>query len=180
MSIIVGYRNLHRSQDVQLGDKSVSKTRTGVTWVNVDNPRVYRDLGRHSSLGNIIPVSGPHYQGDDGIVRAGGKVTARASGLVLDVTATQITNAAGTDSTAAAGTATIGAADATNPRIDTVALNTSTGAIVVVAGTATAGANLFNRRGIADLPASRIALAWVLVPANATDVVQANIADVRP
>lgn len=182
MSTIVGYRNLHRSQDVQLGDKTVAKTATGVTFVNLDNPRVYRDFGRHSALGNIISVTSPHIGFDDGFIQQGGKVTVRASTLVVDVSAlTFVTVAApATNVQQSAQTATVGAADATNPRIDTIAINTATGAAVVVAGTATAGATLTNRRGFTDLPASRTALAWILVQANATTLSQANVADIRP
>ena len=180
MSTLVGFRNFNRSRDIQYGDKTLAKTTGGVTYVNVDNPRVHRDIGRHAAIGGVYQVAGPHWQADDGVIRAGGKATVRATGLVVDVSAVELTSAAGTNVSGAAGTATIGTADGTNPRIDTIAVNTSTGAFVVVAGTATAGATLANRRGLADVPASRMALAWVLVPATATNLVQTNVADVRP
>ncbi len=83
---------------------------------------------------------------------------------------------------------TFSAADATNPRVDQVILvigdTQHAGAInaaniQVLPGTATAGATLDNRTGVATLPASCILLADVLVPAASTTVVTANIVDRR-
>jgi hypothetical protein len=179
MSVLNGYRSFNRSQKARVGGKVPTSNKT--TWVNINNPRVQRDIARHSAVGAIHTVGLAFTQNDDGVVDAGGAVTARASGLTVDVSAINFTRGDGTTKgTGAAGTATVGAADATNPRIDVIAVNTTNGAFVVVAGTATAGATLDNHRGVADLPANRIGLAQVLVPATATDVTQANIADVRP
>lgn len=81
------------------------------------------------------------------------------------------------------------AADVTNPRIDRVVLTVrdtaldgsgaSDSALRVIAGTPTAGATTANLNGAAAVPANSILLANVLVPANATTVITANIADVR-
>jgi hypothetical protein len=178
MSLMAGFRSLARRTGIDIGAKSFSDGVT--TYVNLDNKRVRRDLAKHSSIGQLLATGDTFYQGDDGVIDWGGKVTVRATGLVVDSSAVVATRANGTVVNHAADTATIGAADATNPRIDIIALDTTTPNVVVVAGTATAGANLVNRRGIADLAANRTALAYVLVPATATDLVQTNVLDVRP
>lgn len=67
---------------------------------------------------------------------------------------------------------TIGAASASNPRIDLITVNTS-GTVVVVAGTAAAIPL------IPAIPASRAVLAAVYVQANASSMVAANITDKR-
>lgn len=84
----------------------------------------------------------------------------------------------------------IGAADATNPRVDQIVLriyddtHDASGAnkaqVYVVAGTATGGATLDNRSGAASLPSSAIRLADVLVAAGATSVSNSSIRDRRP
>lgn len=82
-------------------------------------------------------------------------------------------------------TATIGAANATNPRIDMVTLaggstiDDPNPQVIVVPGVASAGATLDNRTGAAVLPAGRILLADVLVAANATQILTAAIRDRR-
>ena len=82
----------------------------------------------------------------------------------------------------------IAAANATNPRIDTViaqvqdaAYSGSTNAwqLAVVTGTPTAGATLTNLTGAGTVPASSLVLAYVLVPASSTSVITANIQDAR-
>lgn len=86
--------------------------------------------------------------------------------------------AAGTvavDNTSVAVTVTnppISAADATNPRIDLVTVNSS-GTVAVTAGTPAASPTA------PTLPASRAALATVAVTANATSIVDASITDQR-
>lgn len=80
---------------------------------------------------------------------------------------------------------TVTAADVTNPRIDFVTLappssqNSIVPQVLVVKGTATAGATLANLNGAPALPPSRILLAVVLVPANATQILTAQIQDRR-
>jgi hypothetical protein len=203
MSTFVGIRTLNRTQKFDIGGRLISPATgvagsgAGVTaFVNLDNARVRRDIARHTTLGALITGAGvPFSLSDDGVITQGGAVAVRATGLVLDVSAVNFTNAAGTAGAGAAGTATVGAADATNPRIDTIAVNTSNGAFVVIAGIPTPGATLFNHRGAAGIdafagvgnvtavtawPAQRIPLAHVLVPATATNLTQvANVLDIR-
>lgn len=179
MSTILGVRAFNRSQKFSIGDKAASPTQTAL--VNVDSKRVQRDIARHASIGALLQVQAPFFQNDDGVVTQGGKVTVQATGLILNVSAINFTRGDGTTTgSGAAGTATVGAADATNPRIDTVVVDTTAGTYSVIAGTATAGANLFNLSGKGTVPANRIVLAYVLVPATATNLSQSNVADARP
>lgn len=78
----------------------------------------------------------------------------------------------------------VGAADASNPRIDRIVIRVRDSALgdaandvgpVVVAGTASAGANLTNLTGAAAVPDSSLLLANVLVGAAASTVPNANI-----
>jgi hypothetical protein len=181
MSTIVGLRGLARQTKFDVGGKSFS---TGVTTLlNLDNKRVARDIARHSAIGQTVQAIPAFFQNDDGVVEQGGKVTVRATGLVLDVSAINFTRASGAAGTGAAGTATIGAADATNPRVDTVVVNTTSGAFSVIAGTATAanaGGNNVALGGKAAVPADRIVLAYVIVPPTATNLVQSAVLDARP
>jgi hypothetical protein len=178
MSTMVGFRGTGRSR-TRVGGKALTSDKT--TLVNLDNKRAFRDLVRHGSIASTsIQVVAPFFQNDDGVVEQGGAVTNRATGLVLDVSAVHFTRASGAKGTGAAGTATVGAADATNPRVDTVVVDTTSGAFSVIAGTATAGASLFNLQGKGAVPANRIVLAYVLVPATATNLTAANVADARP
>jgi hypothetical protein len=188
MSTLVPLRAFNRSQKFDIGAKSVSPSST--VYVNVDSPRVQRDLARHAAIGALLQVGPSFFQADDGYVTGGGKVSSRATTLVLDVSPVAWVNAAkvaGVQSTA--GTATLGAADATNPRIDVVVVDTTTGAFSVIAGTATAGASLSPTRpgaastylaGVPAISANKIALAYVLLPPTATTVLAANVLDVRP
>jgi microcystin-dependent protein len=79
------------------------------------------------------------------------------------------------------------AANATNPRIDRVCLRVRDAfhgdaandvAFVIITGTATSGATLANLTGAGAVPASHLLLANVLVPASATTITTANIANV--
>jgi hypothetical protein len=85
----------------------------------------------------------------------------------------------------------IATANATNPRIDTVCATMSDAAytipsggtsgaftLQVVTGTPTSGANLTNLSGAATLPKSSLLLGYVLVPANATSIITADIANI--
>jgi hypothetical protein len=83
----------------------------------------------------------------------------------------------------------IAASNATNPRIDTVVAvvndaaysgSTNNWALSVLTGTATSGATLSNLTGKATQSASSVVIAYVLVPANASTIVTADLLDARP
>jgi hypothetical protein len=178
MSIHIPMRTFNRSQRVRIGGSSLSPTVS--TWINVDSPRNQRDLARHSGIGAIYDVGDALGFPSDGYITNGGFVTVRASTLVMDISPVYFVRASAVAGSQVADTVTIGAADATNPRIDVVAVDTATPDIVVVAGTATANATLFNRLGVVPtLPANRIPIALVLVPNAATTLSQANVIQLR-
>lgn len=178
MSTILGLRSFNRSQKFALGDKSLTVGKTAL--INVENKRVQRDVARHSALGSFIQVLAPFFQNDDGIVEQAGRVTTRATGLVLDVSAVNYTRASGVAGSGVAGTATVTAADVTNPRVDTVVVDTTAGTYSVIVGVATAGANDFNLLGKAVVPANRIVLAYAVVPSGAVNLAQTAVLDARP
>jgi hypothetical protein len=188
MSTMLPVRAFNRSQRLGIGGKDLRSSAT--TLVNLDNKRVQRDIARHSTLGGFMPVGPAFFQDDKGTVEYGGTVAVRATTLVVDVAAgAGYRNDTGAAFSWAVGTATVGAADATNPRIDIVGVNVTNGALSVTAGTATAGASLTLTRpgaastylaGVAAVPANIVALAYILVPATATTLLQANVLDVRP
>jgi len=176
---MIGFRSTSRLK-TRVGVKAVTGDGK-VTLLNLDNKRVFRELQRHNSLASsTLMVVAPFFQGDDGVVELGGVVSTRATTLVLDVTALNFTRTSGVAGTGVVGTATVGAADITNPRVDTVVVDTTNGAYSVIAGVATPGASLFNLQGKGAVPANRIVLAYVLVPANATTLTAAALADARP
>jgi hypothetical protein len=177
MSIMQGWRTTTR-QPLRIGGKALKSTQT--ILINLESKRVFRDLARQSIATNAIAMTAPFFQNDDGNVSLGGVVTNRATGLTLDVTAGQITRADGSVRAITAGTVTVGAADATNPRVDTVVADTTSGAVSVIAGTATAGASTFTLTGRGTVPANRVVLAYVVVPATATNLTAANVVDARP
>lgn len=184
MSQLLPVRGFNRSQRVGIAGKDVRPNTT--TWVNIDNKRVQRDLARHSTLGALMAVGNPIFQDDKGVVETGGVVTVRATGRVVDVSASSGQKADGTNWSAAAGTATVTANASGQPRIDAVVVNVSTGALSVNAGTGTAGAQVgvpaqtgfLTARGVPGT--NEVTLALILVPNGATDLSQANVLDVRP
>lgn len=140
----------------------------------------------------------------EGVYAAGDfMVTQRASGanLSVDIATTGAFAAVQGDSVTGQGLYVVGphatnpineaitTANATNPRIDQVILEVqdnlhdASGAnlarVRVLAGTATAGATLANRFGIATLPGSALLLADVLVPATDTTIDNTQIRDRR-
>ena len=92
--------------------------------------------------------------------------------MFVDVASGSIKVAGVTQAVSAQLNNVIGAANASNPRIDLITVNDS-GTVVVVAGTA-ATIPL-----IPAIPASRVVLAAVYVPANATTIATVNIVDKR-
>lgn len=85
----------------------------------------------------------------------------------------------------AAYTASVTTSDPVNPRIDVVyaavqdsqyAGTTNAGVIAVVAGVPTSGASY--PANAPAIPANSIALAWIMVPANAASIITANITQI--
>jgi hypothetical protein len=148
--------------------------------VDLDDPKTRADIGHHASIGQL-QVIGPVARIANGVaanaavVDQGLVVTPRAGSLVLDVSAGRFRwNSAGTWTTVnvAATTVTLGAADATNPRVDYVQVTTG-GVVSAVAGTAAAVPT-----AAAAPTAPTFKLAEAYVPATATTPL--NVVDTRP
>ena len=192
MSTFVGVRKLNRSQKFDIGGKTIAPATgaagsgSGATaFVNVDNPRVARDLARHTTLGALLVGAGfPFFQGDDGFVLQGCAVTPTGVNNQVAVAAGVIQTAAGTSVTVAGGNLTL--TSGANPSISLVAVNTGSGALVEITGTATAGLTrdraLFGHETFSaiTIPASRIVLAHVFVPAAAAPIPASAVLDTRP
>jgi hypothetical protein len=118
-------------------------------WVtqtfDLDDPLTRRQLGRHIAIGNAFVVgsrspvtaAGPIVQNINDLIVTftGGKqnpgtVDVRAGTVVLANATTQ--------AVAAVSALALGAADATNPRIDIIQVDSTTGTVTVKAGTARA------------------------------------------
>ena len=111
-----------------------------------------------SDIPTQAPIPPPP-PGADGLI-TGGNVS--WVGLLNFVVSAATYRISGVDLSSAQTSLTLGAADATNPRIDVIAVNSS-GAAVVIAGTPAASPSAPS----VD-PATQIALTFILVAANAT------------
>lgn len=178
MSFHIPFRSFNRSQRERVG--GVQLVPATSAWVNVDSPRIQRDLARHSAIGALVQVGDGLGFTSDGYLQDGVAVTKAAVGsLNLSVSVGRVVRSVANGSAvvtvpAVTGTpAVIAGANATGPRIDVICVNTTSGAITVEQGTTAgvANANLFNRLSIvADLPANRIPVALVYLPVNTANV----------
>jgi hypothetical protein len=183
MSTMVGLRGLARQTKFDIGGKSFVSGKT--TWLNVDNPRVARDLQRHSAIGQSVQVGAPFYSPDDGVVLQG----CVASGTAV---AGQIAVSAGVIQTAAGASVTVPAANitvtdpATNPSLSLIMVNTSNGALAELQFTGVAGLTAvraldWHETYVAgSVPASRIVIAHVFTPAVLAAIPATDIRDTRP
>lgn len=189
MSTIIAVKPLHRSAKIGLGNKDVTSNR--VTFVNVDNKRVARDLARHATLGQTFPVNPPRFQLDTGTVDLGGLVTPRTGSLTVDVTAANLTALDGvTKGASVAGTAVV-APNATLPQLSAVGLDTTTFAVPTIAAvilntpaaTVTESRTLTFPGSLVTLPAvdstaARTWLALIWVPPALTGITSVASTDV--
>lgn len=143
-------------------------------------------LARGASIGSVA----------GGVVTAGDlQLSAPASGMSVNIAAGEIWVPGSSSSTQSGyycrGTSqtnlSIAASNPTNPRIDRVSAlitdsaysgGTNTFALAVETGTPTSGATLVNLSGVAAAPTSSYTLGYVLVPANAVNIVAADILNV--
>jgi hypothetical protein len=172
---MVGLRPLNRSAKLGIGAKDVSSGKT--TWVNLDNPRVARDLARHSTLGQTFQ-SGTFWQGDAGTVESGGIVT--VTGNTASSTEVVIKRAdTGANITGAADTEALTPAVVTNGRVNLLSVTLAAPQTLVetegTAGLPATGANAVGLVGKPAVPASSVALAYVVwAPAISATVVAAT------
>lgn len=184
MSTLVALKPLSRSASIGIGSKDLVPDRN--VWVNLSNPRVKRDLARHSSIGQYIVTQPARFQLDTARVTGGAIVTPRANSLTLDVAAGNVTYL-NTDSVYTKDVVASFAAltqavtpNATNPLVAAIGLDTSTPATpTAVALNGTAASTVLEARAInayaglaanpaIDSTANRTWLALVWVPPTLT------------
>ena len=142
---------------------------------------------QRNSSGNIGSVAGGVFGIGSDLV-----MSAPASGMTVN-NATGEALVPGTSSTTQSGyyfrgssttNTSVAASNPTNPRIDLVCATVNdagyvgslnTGVIQVVTGTPTSGATLANLSGAPALPTSSLLIGYILVPANATSIITADL-----
>lgn len=133
MSTLIGLRPVSRSAKVGVGVKDLVSGKT--TFVNLDNPRVARDLARHAAIGQSVVTQPAIYALNTATIERGGKVTPRDGSVTLDVSAATLRYNVGVDavytSTYSGQTASIVAGtravtpDSTNPLVAALGFDTS-------------------------------------------------------
>lgn len=150
---------------------------SGSISAELDRRRVTALLQRGSTIGSIV---GGLIAPTDMAVTAGSGMQVLVAPGEAFVPGTSSATQGGYYSRVSSSTAlTIAAANVTNPRVDLVVAQVEDAAysgasnlfqVAVLTGTATSGATLSNLSGAPSLTASSLALAYVLVPANATSI----------
>jgi hypothetical protein len=171
--------------------------------MTVENPPVFLDGGtygaevcrrattalipRGSTIGSVI--GGLIGSGDMAVTPGSGMQVLVAPGEVYIPGTSAATQGGYYDRVASSTALSVAAANVTNPRIDLVVAQVEDSAysgasnlfqVVMLTGTATSGATLSNLSGAPSLTASSLALAYVLVPANASSISGGNIKPVAP
>lgn len=168
-------RGLSRSVNVRVGGQKILPGAT--YYVDIADGKTRRELQRHSTLGSYIVVGPVSQDSGDVVVSWGAQTTQGSSGadLVITVENGELRNRTSGDYVDIDQTdLTISAADATNPRIDLVQVDASSGAVSKKDGTAAV-------TPAAPAPDSgNIAIANVSVPANDTAITTNQITDRRP
>jgi hypothetical protein len=164
MAELIKVRSLTR-RGIRIGNSLVGNTQTVI--VDLDDPIVRRDLQHHSAIGALVVF------GETLAAVTGAQVTPGTTTTVSSA-AGSLLRRDGTVTFAAANNQAVTAADVTNPRIDLLSRNAVTGAVTITAGTAAA-------TPVAPVaPVGQVAIATILVPANAASSAAYTITDVAP
>lgn len=177
MAVYLPVRAISRSQGIRVGGQTLSTTTTA--YVDISDGKTRKELQNHQALGAVVVVGSLTASNSDGVVSTGAIVDqgSSATDLILGVSAGEVRNRSTGVHAAVAATATavtIAAADTTNPRWDLVVADTTSGVVSKVDGVAAASPAL------PATPAGKVALAKVVVAANATGLANAVITDIRP
>ena len=133
---------------------------------------VWKEVAYHASIGQVLAY-GPIV--NNLFVVSGLYTTADGTDLILSVSPGTIRNSTSGAVVVAPAVQTVTVvADGTNPRIDLVQVNTTTGVVTFVAGTPAVSP-------VAPVAAAgNVGLALVAIAAGATSVSQSNVTDVAP
>jgi hypothetical protein len=164
MTELVRVRGLNRG-NIRIGKVKISPTRSSV--LDLDDAATRQGLSHHSAIGAVVVV------GDAAAAIQSGAVVTAGTGLSVSTSAGVLVREDGTSVTVgASANLALTTANATNPRIDLVVVDNSSGAVSKVDGVAAA-------TPIAPDPgAGKTVLAQVRV--NATAVAPSAITDYAP
>jgi hypothetical protein len=171
MASWIKVRGISRSQKVRIGDTKVTNATT--VAIDIDSTKIRRDFQHYQALGSLVVVGSASPTVGDAVT-SGAAVDqgVSATDLALAVSAGTLRKASdGSTVAIAAATPSVGAADGTNPRIDNVIVDTTTGAATVQGGTAAAVP------AAPAVAAGKVKIAEVLVPANDTAITNDQITD---
>lgn len=173
-SLYLPIRALNRSQAVRIGRQRITATTTA--YIDINDAKTRKELAYHSSIGAIYVVGPASASNSNSRVVSGGVVTA-GTGLRVLVSTGEIKNSStgayvvGAADPGSGGLA-LTTADGTNPRIDLVVWDGTSGALSKVDGVAAAVP-------VAPaVPAGKVPLATVAVATSAT--APGTITDIRP
>lgn len=174
MAPFLPIRALNRSQQVRIGGTKVKTDTT--TYVDLGDGKSRRELGNHTALGAVIVVGTISNTNADVVVVFGVNTDEGAANndMVVRTYAGEIRNrATGTVIAVVLSDTTLATAHATLDRIDLVVVDSTSGAVTKVDGTAAASP-------VAPAtPAGKTAIASVSVPANDTAITTNQVTDLR-
>jgi hypothetical protein len=168
-------RALNRSQNIRIGGVRVTPTETA--YVDISTAQSRKELNYHSSIGAIVVVGALSTTNSIAVITQGATTNqgSSATDLIVNTEPGTVKNRNnGVAVSILLTETTIATADATNPRLDLIQVNYTTGAVTKVTGTAAASPVLKAPE------AGNLALAQVEVLANATGIANSKITDKRP
>lgn len=175
MAEYIGVRALNRSAAIRIGKQRVTGTET--TFVDISTASARKELAYHSSIGQLIQVNGLTNTNAPVVVQSGVTTNqgASAADLVVNTEPGIVRNrSTGAAISVSLTETTLSTADATNPRIDLIQVNYTTGVVSKVTGTPAASPV------VKAAEEGNIAVANIAVAANATGIANNKITDVRP
>lgn len=168
-------RALNRSQSIRIANVRVTTTETA--YVDISTAQSRKELAYHSSIGAIVVVGALSPTNSLAVVTQGATTNqgSSAADLIVNTEPGTVKNRNnGVAVSVLLAETTLATADATNPRLDLIQVNYTTGAVTKVTGTAAA-------TPVLKAPeAGNIALAQIEVAANATGIANNKITDKRP
>lgn len=178
MAPFLPVRAISRSQKVRIGRGNNAEVLVDTTtYVDLADGQSKKDLQHHQAIGAVIVVGSLSASNANVIVTNGVTTDEGASNadmIVRTYAGDLLVRDTGARVSVAQTDTTLSAADATNPRIDIIQVNYTTGAVTKKNGTAAASPTA----PTAD--AGNIAVAQISVPANDTAITTNQVTDVRP
>lgn len=171
MTELVKVRGLNRQRGIRVGGGSLTSAATRV--VDLDDGASRRDLAHHSAIGQYVVVGDADAAVKTGVVVSNGTTTTYSvsAGTVVAQANADQNRPEATLTVNAVSNQAITAPDGSNPRIDLVHVDLTSGAIGYTAGTAGA------TPAKPATPANKLLLATLTVAAGATTPAGVVVAD---